>query len=141
MLNNDLQNPAPNAGGGEGAVAPANPEYRKKAEKAAEMFEAQFVREMFKQMRKTTREMVGEDSIFASSVNADMLDIADGALADQLASQRTFGIAKVILAQLLPENGNIPVKDVDAAVASLKQGRDAGQGLAAFAPAMFPLTK
>ncbi|MEO3959810.1 hypothetical protein [Chromobacterium piscinae] len=74
-------------------------------------------------------------------MNADMLDIADGALADQLASQRTFGIAKVILAQLLPEDGNIPVKDVDAAVASLKQGRDAGQGLAAFAPPMFPLTK
>ena len=140
MLNNDLQNPSSGAGG-DAPVAAASPEYRKKAEKAAEMFEAQFVREMFKQMRKTTREVAGEDSVFANSMNADMLDIADGALADQLASQRTFGIAKVILAQLLPENGNIPVKDADAAVASLKQGRDAGQGLAAFAPPMFPLTK
>ncbi|XLM21861.1 rod-binding protein, partial [Chromobacterium piscinae] len=70
------------------------PEYRKKAEKAAEMFEAQFVREMFKQMRKTTREMAGEDSVFAKSVNSDMQDIADGALADQLAGKRAFGIAK-----------------------------------------------
>ncbi|MEO2215744.1 rod-binding protein [Chromobacterium vaccinii] len=140
MLNNDLQNPSAGAGG-DAPVAAASPEYRKKAEKAAEMFEAQFVREMFKQMRKTTREVAGEDSVFANAMNADMLDIADGALADQLASQRTFGIAKVILAQLLPENGNIPVKDADAAVASLKQGRDAGQGLAAFALPMFPLTK
>ncbi|MEJ8673307.1 rod-binding protein [Chromobacterium amazonense] len=140
MLNNDLQNPSAQ-GGAEQPVAPASPEYRKKAEKAAEMFEAQFVREMFKQMRKTTREVAGEDSVFAKSVNGDMLDIADGALADQLAGKRAFGIANLILAQLLPADGNIPLKNPDQAVASLQQGRDAGQGLAAFSAPMFPLSK
>lgn len=140
MLNNDLQNPSAGTNG-EQPVAAASPEHRQKAEKAAEMFEGQFVREMFKQMRKTTREVAGEDSIFANSMNGDLLDIADGALADQLASRRVFGIANVILAQLLPAAGNIPLKNADPAVARLQQGRDAGQGLAAFAAPMFPLSK
>ncbi|UTH72873.1 rod-binding protein [Chromobacterium sp. IIBBL 290-4] len=140
MLNNDLQsrNDSPAF---EGAVAPASAEYRQKAQKAAEMFEAQFIREMFKQMRKTTREVAGEDSVFAKSVNGDMLDLADGALADQLASRQTFGIARVILNQLLPRDGNIPVKTLDAAVAQVEQGRAAGQGLSAFSAPMFPLNK
>ncbi|AUH51822.1 flagellar biosynthesis protein FlgJ [Chromobacterium sp. ATCC 53434] len=140
MLNNDLQNPAPDAGG-DGAVAPANPEYRKQAQKAAELFEAQFAREMFKQMRKTTREVAGEDSIFAHSINTDMLEIADGALADQLAGRHVFGIADAILTQLLPADGNITVKDAAGAVASLEKSRRDGQGLAAFATPMFPLSK
>ncbi|UGA37178.1 hypothetical protein JOS77_24160 [Chromobacterium haemolyticum] len=39
----------------EPAVQPASPEYRRKAGAAAEQFEAQFVREMFKQIRKKPR--------------------------------------------------------------------------------------
>ncbi|OHX14513.1 rod-binding protein [Chromobacterium sphagni] len=150
MLSNDLQNQNLPSGG-DAPVAPASAEYRKKAEKAAEQFEAQFVREMFKQMRKTTREVAGEDSVFANSINGDMLDLADGALADQLARQRVFGVANAILAQLLPANGNIPVKPEGAAVASDSQGQGQGQGqgydhghdqgLAAFATPMFPLNK
>ncbi|POZ61631.1 rod-binding protein [Chromobacterium alticapitis] len=140
MLNNDLQNPSAGAGG-EQPVAAASPEYRKKAGKAAEMFEAQFVREMFKQMRKATQEVAGADGGSSSSVNGDMQDIAYGALADQLAGRRAFGIANLILSQLLPADGNIPVKNADEAVARLQQGRDAGQGLAAFSAPMFPLSK
>ncbi|KUM01675.1 rod-binding protein [Chromobacterium subtsugae] len=140
MLNNDLQNQNLPAGG-DAPVAPASAEYRKKAEKAAEQFEAQFVREMFKQMRKTTREVAGEDSVFANSINGDMMDLADGALADQLAHQRIFGVANAILAQLLPADGNIAIKPPADAVASQQQGHDNGQGLAAFATPMFPLNK
>lgn len=99
----------------EPAVQPASPEYRRKAGAAAEQFEAQFVREMFKQIRKTTREIAGEDSIFANSINGDMMDFADGAVADQLAKQRVFGVANAILRQLLPDqDGNIHLKNVDA---------------------------
>lgn len=129
----------------EPAVQPASPEYRRKAGAAAEQFEAQFVREMFKQIRKTTREIAGEDSIFANSINGDMMDFADGAVADQLAKQRVFGVANAILRQLLPEEGgNIHLKNGGAPVASDKQNPGSlpdAQGLAAFAPPLLPLNK
>ncbi|MBS0372595.1 MAG: rod-binding protein [Proteobacteria bacterium] len=58
---------------------------------------------MLKQMRSVTREMADEDSMFQSHINQDMLELADGKLADVLAGQRAFGVADAILAQLLPD--------------------------------------
>ncbi len=80
-------------------IAPAE---RAKAEKAAEKFESMFISEMFKRMRSTTAEFAGEDSIFKDRINSEMLDMADGAVADSMAGQRAFGIADAILKQLLP---------------------------------------
>lgn len=129
----------------DGAVQPPSAEYRKKAGQAAEQFEAQFVHEMLGQMRKTTRAMASEDSIFAQSINSDMLDFADSALADQIAHQRVFGIANLILTQLLPSsdkvNGNNAIKENAGGVASVSQNQpETGAGLAAFATPLYPLT-
>ena len=74
-----------------------------------------------------------------------MMDFADGAVADQLAKQRVFGVANAILRQLLPEEGgNIHLKNGGAPVASDKQNPGSlpdAQGLAAFAPPLLPLNK
>ncbi|WP_229797533.1 hypothetical protein [Jeongeupia chitinilytica] len=79
-----------------------DPVYRKKVEKAAEQFESMFIAQMFREMRKVTREMSSEDSVFRNKVDGDMLDFADTAVADVMAKQRSFGIANAILHQLLP---------------------------------------
>jgi peptidoglycan hydrolase FlgJ len=85
------------------SVAPAADDaYRKKAEQAAVKFESFFIGHMLKQMRSSTKELAAEDSIYKDSINSDMLDMADGLVADQLAGQRAFGVADAILRQLMP---------------------------------------
>lgn len=86
----------PHGAGGEDAE-------RTRVVAAAEKFESFFIADMLKQMRSATRQMADEDSAFQSPINQDMLEIADGKLADVLAGQRAFGVADAILAQLLPE--------------------------------------
>lgn len=81
--------------------AAANP-LEAKAKVAAQKFEGFFIAEMLRQMRRTTREIGGEDGILKSGSSNDMLDMADTLLADSLAGQHAFGIADVILRQLLP---------------------------------------
>ncbi len=75
---------------------------RARAEQAAIKFEAFFVGQMLKQMRQGTQALAGEDSPFKDRIHQDMLDIADTQVADTLARQRAFGIADVILRQLMP---------------------------------------
>jgi flagellar protein FlgJ len=102
------------------AVAPAaaadaadgvDPAYRAKATEAAVKFESFFIGQMLHQMRSGTRELSAEDSVFKDKINQDMLDMADNLVADQMANQRAFGIADVILRQLLPTN-TVPPRDV-----------------------------
>jgi len=81
---------------------PSSPEYRAKAQDAAEKFEAYFVAQMLEQMRRITRQLSGEEASFSARANEDMLDMADRMVADSLARQRAFGIADVILRQILP---------------------------------------
>jgi flagellar protein FlgJ len=76
--------------------------FRAKAQAAAEKFESFFIADMLKQMRSATRELADDDSVYKDRVNEDMLEMADGKLADALAGQRAFGIADAILRQLLP---------------------------------------
>jgi flagellar protein FlgJ len=76
--------------------------YRARVQQAAEQFESFYIAQMLRQMRSATREIAGEDSIFASNNHREMLDFADTAFADALAQQRAFGIADVIVRQLLP---------------------------------------
>jgi flagellar protein FlgJ len=83
-------------------VSPADARYREKAIDAAVKFEGFFIARMLHQMRSSTREMAGEDSVFKDPVNSDMLDLADTLVADKMAGQRAFGIADAILRQLLP---------------------------------------
>jgi flagellar protein FlgJ len=89
---------APVAAAGDGV----DPAYRAKATEAAIKFESFFIGHMLHQMRSGTRELAADDSVFKDKINEDMLDMADNLVADQLAGQRAFGVADVILRQLLP---------------------------------------
>ncbi|AKJ30345.1 rod-binding protein [Caldimonas brevitalea] len=103
-----LTTPIGSGGTGAPEAAPAagtGDEARAKVEAAAQKFEAFFITEVLRQMRRTTREMSGEDSVFHNRINQDMLDMADGQMADSLSGQRAFGIADAILRQLLPAEG------------------------------------
>lgn len=77
--------------------------YRARVQDAAEQFESFFISQMLRQMRSATREIAGEGSVFGSNNHRDMLDFADTSFADALAQQRAFGIADVIVRQLLPQ--------------------------------------
>lgn len=84
-------------------IAPAaDPVLVAKATSAAVDFESFFIAHMLQQMRSSTREMAGEDSVFNDRVNRDMQDMTDRLLADKMAGQRAFGVADAILRQLVP---------------------------------------
>jgi flagellar protein FlgJ len=87
-------------------IAPAaselTPAQRTKVEQAAVKFEGLFINEMLKQMRRSTHEIAGEDGVFQSKTHTSMLDFADTLVADAMAGQRAFGIADVIVRQMLP---------------------------------------
>lgn len=81
---------------------PTDAEFRAKATAAAEKFESFFISQMLKQMRASTAQFADEGSVFKDPINADMLGLADGLLADRMSGQHAFGIADAILRQLLP---------------------------------------
>lgn len=86
-----------------------DPAYRAKVTQAAVKFESFFISHMLHQMRSGTRELSAEDSVFKNKVNQDMLDMADNLVADQMAGRRAFGVADVILRQLLPAAASVAV--------------------------------
>lgn len=75
---------------------------RARATEAAVKFEAFFIKQMMKQMRASTAVLADEDSPLKKRVNEDMLELADGVVADAMAGQRAFGIADLMLKQVLP---------------------------------------
>src|SRR3990167_6078821 len=87
---------------GAGTPADIDPVLRARAVDAAEKFEAFFISQNLKAMRRSTQALASEDSPFNNKINQDMLDLADNVVADTMARQRAFGIADVILRQLLP---------------------------------------
>jgi flagellar protein FlgJ len=106
---------------GAGQPADIDPVLRAKAVDAAEKFEAFFIAQNLKAMRRSTQALASEDSPFNNKINQDMLDMADNQVADSMARQRAFGIADVILRQLLPAPavpaGQTALKPTPAAVA------------------------
>lgn len=78
------------------AVATA-PVDAKQAElhKAAEAFEAVFLRQVIGSMRQAKL----ADDIFGSAATDQFRDLADGKLADSMADQGSFGIADLLLQQ------------------------------------------
>ena len=90
-----------------GKVKPQN------LEQAAEQFEAMFLRSMMKQMRKASQALV-DDNPFDSKQQRMMQEFYDDKLTSQLASQRSTGMAQMIIAQLGPQES-----------ASLKNGPQA----------------
>ena len=65
--------------------------------KAAQGFEAVFLREMIGSMRKAK---LTEDDLFGSSATDNFRELADANLADNMSSLGQFGIAKLVEAQM-----------------------------------------
>ncbi|KMK19926.1 peptidoglycan hydrolase [Pluralibacter gergoviae] len=86
---------------------------------AAGQFEALFLRAMLKEMRKAA-DVLGEGNPFNSRQQQLMRDFYDDTLAQQLASQQSTGIARMIIQQLAPQ-GDAALKDGDAMVALQQQ--------------------
>jgi flagellar protein FlgJ len=94
------------SGHGAEAVKPADPHYQKQVKDAAVKFEGMFIGQLLHEMRSSTRALAADDSIFKDHVDRDMQDFADTQLADALAGQHAFGIADMIVKQLLPADSN-----------------------------------
>ncbi|HAS1786296.1 TPA: peptidoglycan hydrolase [Enterobacter cloacae] len=71
-------------------------------EQAAGQFEALMLRAMLSQMRKAS-DVLGEDNPFNSKQQRMMRDFYDDKMASELASQRSTGIAQMIINQLSPQ--------------------------------------
>lgn len=121
--------PGSTAAGETSAVSPApaaaDAAYRAQAQAAAEKFEAFFIAEMMKQMRRSTRELGGDDAPLRDRVADDLLEMADGLVADALSGQRAFGVADAILRQLLPEPPASVLNATGLPVASDRQAHPA----------------
>ncbi|MEX8192235.1 hypothetical protein [Comamonas guangdongensis] len=69
---------------------------------AAVKFESFFVAQMLKQMRQTTAALADSGSAINDRVNDSALSLAEQSVADSLAGHRAFGIADVLVRQMLP---------------------------------------
>ncbi|WP_377153243.1 flagellar biosynthesis protein FlgJ [Roseateles sp. UC29_93] len=96
--------PMPSVAALDGAKDP-DARIKAQATDAAVKFEAFFIKQMISQMRAGTRALADDDSVEHKRANQDMLDLADGMVADALAQQRAFGIADLMLKQVLPAAG------------------------------------
>lgn len=71
-------------------------------EQAAEQFEAMFLRTLLSEMRKSVDTMSSDSGMFSSRESRTLRDFYDDALAQELASQRSTGIADLLVKQLAP---------------------------------------
>ncbi len=114
--------------GARDAAAPApaadDARYRAAATEAAHKFESFFIGQMMKQMRSGIRAMADEGSVFKDKINEDMQDLADSRVADQMAGRHAFGIADVILRQLLPAAAPAPAAPTTPAASPFSAGPD-----------------
>ncbi|KKM57342.1 rod-binding protein [Yersinia pestis] len=69
-------------------------------EQAAVQFEAVFMRTLLQQMRKAAEVLAADDDPFNSKQQRMMRDFYDDKLASTLASQRSSGIANLLIQQL-----------------------------------------
>lgn len=72
-------------------------------QQAAEQFEGLFLRAMLQQMRKASDVLAQGDNPFTSKQQTMLRDFYDDKLAATLASQRSSGIAEMIIRQLSPQ--------------------------------------
>ena len=79
------------------SAAPATPAIDPGLKKAAERFEAIFVRQLIGSMRQAK---VSDEDLFGSSATDNFREMADARTADSIASLGRFGIAKMIELQL-----------------------------------------
>ncbi|MCA6217231.1 flagellar biosynthesis protein FlgJ [Ideonella sp. B7] len=77
------------------------------ARKAAQQFESHFIAQMLHDMRRSSQALSDPDGSHPSQ-GQEMLDLADTMVADQLATQGAFGIADLLLRQVLPQDATPP---------------------------------
>ncbi|WP_034943425.1 rod-binding protein [Erwinia oleae] len=83
-------------------AAPAGAAKPTTLEQAAGQFEAMFLRQMLAEMRKSADVFASESGMFSSRESRTVRDFYDDALAQTLASQRSTGIAALLINQLSP---------------------------------------
>lgn len=95
---------------------------RARLEDAALKFEAMFIQQMLKTMRQGSGAAPGEEGFLRQDPDDPLLGLADQLLADNLAGQRAFGIADMLLRQLAPPAAAVvPLKaPADSAALSLQ---------------------
>ncbi len=79
------------------ATTPPSKAHDPSLQKAAQGFEAVFLREMIGTMRKAK---LAQDELFGSSATDNFRELADANLADSMSSLGQFGIAKLVEAQI-----------------------------------------
>lgn len=107
----------PNAAAANGQIAGQKPAL----DIAAEQFEAMFLQQVLKQMRKAS-DVLAADSPMRSREMDTMRDFYDGVLADTLASKRQTGIADMMVKQL---SGNNPAAQTAAEQAATEASEQA----------------
>lgn len=107
-LNDPLSLALPNTSADEAPRPAVAVDVAAKAKTAAEKFEAYFIAEMLHKMRRSAREFGDRGDAPHSGSHDDMLDLADGMVADALARRHAFGVADLILRQLLPAPQTAP---------------------------------
>lgn len=70
---------------------------------AAQQFEAIFMRQMLKEMRKVDALLDSKDNLLNSDAGKMMQGLYDDMLCDTLARQQSMGIAELIVKQLSPQ--------------------------------------
>lgn len=99
--------PAVEGSGAAGATGEAA-RIKAQATRAAVQFEAYFIRQMLAQVRQAGRSLGAPEGGAAQRTGHELLELADGLVADTLAAQRAFGIADLMLRQLLPDLSAAP---------------------------------
>ncbi|RCW70468.1 flagellar biosynthesis protein FlgJ [Pseudorhodoferax soli] len=90
---------------------------RARIEDAALKFEGMFIQQMLKTMRQGSGALAGENGFLRQDPDDPLLGFADQLMADQLAGQRAFGIADMLLRQLYPSAPAAPLKPAAEAAA------------------------
>ncbi|RPH29443.1 peptidoglycan hydrolase [Buttiauxella warmboldiae] len=103
---------------------------------AAEQFEALFLRSMLSQMRKASDVLAEGSNPFSSKQQNMMRDFYDDKLASMLASQRSSGIAALIIKQLGPQ-----VEGMERALKLTGEGVALPAKEQELAPSILPVTR
>lgn len=94
---------------GQNAVAPAR---EQQLAMAAEQFEAMFLQQILKQMRKAS-DVLGAGNPMRSRELDTMRDFYDEVLAESLSTQRQVGIADMLVRQLSPQEGALGLAEAE----------------------------
>ena len=123
-------NNAPRAASANSGAAPADNGQKAALEMAAEQFEAMFLQQVLKQMRKAG-DVLAADNPLRSRETDTMRDFYDGVLAESLAGKRQAGIADLLVKQLSGNVGqaqSLANAGEQAKAAALPEHRSAAMG-------------